>query len=55
MATYPKCPNCGNDNDGENIWSCRSCGFVHCEDCDPDDGRCPKCGGSTKQIGTIGC
>lgn len=43
MSTYPSCPNCGHDDDGDKIWTCRSCGYVHCENCDEDNGGCPNC------------
>lgn len=45
MSMFSKCPNCNNEEEGAEIWTCGDCGCVHCKDCD-DDGACPKCGGS---------
>lgn len=42
-GTYTECPHCGNDVKGTTIWSCRICGFVHCENCDEEHGFCPRC------------
>lgn len=53
MATFSKCPRCGNKEDGAGIWACKDCGCVHCKECDPDDGTCPNCGGHVKSIGYI--
>ncbi len=53
-ATYPRCPNCGNEEEGAGIWKCQSCGCVHCGDCDAENGRCPNCDGHVDKIGRIG-
>lgn len=54
MATFDRCPRCGNNEDSARIWVCRDCGCVHCEECDPDGGICPACEGRhMKNIGYV--
>ncbi len=54
MNKYPKCPHCGNTEDGDTIWNCKDCGCVHCAECESDHGSCPNCGsGRLKQAGYI--
>ena len=50
---FSDCPRCGKNDSGDSIWKCKSCGCIHCMDCDPDGGKCPECGGSTRKIGNI--
>lgn len=49
MATFSECPNCNIDESGHVIWNCRDCGFVHCAECDDDNGNCPNCHGDSMQ------
>lgn len=40
---FDECPRCGNVESGATIWECKSCGCIHCEECDPNPGNCPNC------------
>jgi hypothetical protein len=53
MGVYRKCPRCGNDEIGDSIWTCQSCGCVHCKECDPENGQCPECNGHVDKVGYI--
>lgn len=33
MATYTECKNCGNEEEGANIYECCSCGKLFCDEC----------------------
>lgn len=51
---YPRCPKCGNEEEGASIWRCKDCGCVHCKECDPENGQCPNCNGHVGKVGRIG-
>jgi ribosomal protein L37AE/L43A len=33
MATYRECKNCGNSEEGDNIYKCSKCNVIYCESC----------------------
>lgn len=39
MAKYRRCPNCGNEEHGDYIYKCDSCGWILCSACVGT--RCP--------------
>jgi hypothetical protein len=39
---YSECKNCGNDEPGTKIYSCRNCGKIYCENCLPQQ-QCGNC------------
>jgi len=43
MEYYHRCPNCGNNEEGERIWECK-CGGIHCDSCcEGEHRKCPHC------------
>ena len=67
MVTRPKCPRCGNSNEGDWLYKCKNQSdhtdkkpiVVFCTDCAGGGGgifgglACPVCGENTKMIGKI--
>jgi hypothetical protein len=43
VMAYKSCKNCGNDEGGTEIYACKSCGKIYCENCIPN-GECGNCG-----------
>lgn len=50
MAKYHECPSCGNEEEGDTIYQCKSCGRVGCSNC-----ANPETESGSWEIGTCFC
>lgn len=50
MPKYYECPDCGNSEEGDTIYQCRSCGRVACSNC-----ANPETGQDEWEVGTCFC